>query len=78
MADILARLATTERASIDECYLDLGEEARRRMAACAGHPPLPARAEQVHVSGQVCARTPQRCLLARFNKQNLLGLLLCA
>lgn len=39
--DILARLAKTERASIDECYLDLTEEAQRRLEACGGVPPLP-------------------------------------
>ncbi|KAL4428594.1 hypothetical protein ABPG77_008906 [Micractinium sp. CCAP 211/92] len=47
--DILARLAKTERASIDECYLDLTEEAQRRLEACGGVPPLPCNAEQVHV-----------------------------
>ena len=61
VADVLARLAVTERASIDECHLDLTEEARRRVAACAGHPPLPVRQEQVHVSGQVSARMPGSC-----------------
>ena len=53
VADILARLAVTERASIDECYLDITEEARRRMAASGGHAPVPVHIDQVHVSGQV-------------------------
>lgn len=55
MADILARLAVTERASIDECYLDITHEARHRMAAAGGHPPVPVHLDQVHVSGQVAA-----------------------
>lgn len=42
--DILARLAKTERASIDECYLDLTAEAQRRLEACAGVPALPCNA----------------------------------
>ncbi|CAL8468278.1 g7818 [Coccomyxa elongata] len=49
---ILARLSIAERASIDECYLDISEEAKKRMAACAGHPPLPVNLEQVHVCGE--------------------------
>ena len=39
--DIYSRLAKTERASIDECYLDLTEEAQRRLAASAGVPRMP-------------------------------------
>lgn len=50
---ILARLSIAERASIDECYLDISEEAKKRMAACSGHPPLPVNMEQVHVCGEV-------------------------
>ena len=50
---VLARLSTAERASIDECYLDISEEAKKRMAACSGHPPLPVNLEQVHVCGEV-------------------------
>lgn len=49
---ILARLSTAERASIDECYLDISEEAKRRLAACSAHPPLPINLEQVHVCGE--------------------------
>ncbi|KAL4860199.1 DNA polymerase eta [Chlorella vulgaris] len=49
---ILARLAKTERASIDECYLDLTEEAQRRMAEHGGVPPLPPLPDQVHVMRQ--------------------------
>ncbi len=51
--DILARLSIAERASIDECYLDITQEASRRLAACSGHPPLPIKPEQVHVCGEV-------------------------
>lgn len=42
--DVLARLARTERASIDECYLDLTEEAQRRLEDCGGVAPLPCNA----------------------------------
>ena len=38
-----------ERASIDECYLDLTEEAQRRVAAAGGVLPLPHRPQQVHI-----------------------------
>ena len=51
--DILARLSIAERASIDECYLDITQEASKRLSACSGHPPLPSHAEQVHVCGEV-------------------------
>lgn len=40
-----------ERASIDECYLDLTEEAHRRLAANGGVPPVPPRPQQVHIYG---------------------------
>ena len=53
MLDILARLSIAERASIDECYLDITQEASKRLAACSGHPPLPIHLEQVHVCGEV-------------------------
>ncbi|PRW58740.1 DNA polymerase eta isoform B [Chlorella sorokiniana] len=48
---ILSRLGIAERASIDECYLDLTAEAQRRLEACGGVPPLPMHPDQVHVSG---------------------------
>ena len=51
--DILARLSIAERASIDECYLDITQEASKRLAACSGHPSLPINLEQVHVCGEV-------------------------
>jgi DNA polymerase eta len=38
-----------ERASIDECYLDLTEEANKRLAASGGYPSLPVRPQQVHL-----------------------------
>ena len=47
--DILGRTATCERASIDECYLDLSAEARKRLAAGAGRPQHPTSFERVHV-----------------------------
>eukprot|EP00891_Asterochloris_glomerata_P001049 jgi/Astpho2/1049/gw1.00017.35.1_t len=48
--DILGTVAICERASIDECYLDLTEEAHRRLAAAGGSPLLPVNPEQVHVA----------------------------
>ncbi|GAB4815654.1 hypothetical protein N2152v2_002700 [Parachlorella kessleri] len=50
--DILARKATCERASIDECYLDLTNEAQKLLVECCGAPPLPMNVEQVHVMGE--------------------------
>jgi DNA polymerase eta len=50
---VLSRLSIAERASIDECYLDIAEEAKKRMAACSGNPPLPVNVDEVHVSGEV-------------------------
>lgn len=52
VVDILSRIAICERASIDECYLDLTEEAHSRLAAFNGHPPLPVNADRVHICGQ--------------------------
>ena len=40
---VLGRLGRLERASIDECYLDLTEEARRRTEAGGGLAALPLR-----------------------------------
>lgn len=53
MVDILSRMSICERASIDECYLDLTEEAHKRLAACHGQPLLPVNPDRVHVCGQV-------------------------
>lgn len=53
MVDILSRIGIVERASIDECYIDLTEESRARLAACNGQPPLPVNPDRVHVCGQV-------------------------
>ncbi|KAK9915303.1 hypothetical protein WJX75_007291 [Coccomyxa subellipsoidea] len=50
--EILARLSIAERASIDECYLDISEEAKKRLAASSAHPPLPINVDQVHVCGE--------------------------
>ena len=51
--DILSRIGVVERASIDECYLDLTEEAHTRLAACNGQPILPVNPDRVHICGQV-------------------------
>ena len=53
VVEILSRIAICERASIDECYLDLTEEAHKRLAACGGQPPLPVNPDRVHICGQV-------------------------
>lgn len=55
---ILSGLAVCERASIDEAYLDLTEEAGRRLRALpAGAPPaVPSSLEGWHVCGLVRAR----------------------
>ena len=52
MTDILARLAVCEKASIDECYLDITVEARKRMEA-QEQAQAPIHPHQVHVCGQV-------------------------
>lgn len=55
VTDILARLSVCEKASIDECYLDITKEARRRLDACQGQLPLPPSPDQIHICGQVQA-----------------------
>ena len=52
MTDILARLAVCEKASIDECYLDITAEAKRRSDA-QEQVQAPINAQQVHMTGQV-------------------------
>ncbi|KAL3149821.1 hypothetical protein ABBQ38_013642 [Trebouxia sp. C0009 RCD-2024] len=52
VVDILSRIGIVERASIDECYLDLTEESHSRLAACSGQPNLPVNADRVHICGQ--------------------------
>lgn len=52
VTDILARLAICEKASIDECYLDITAEARRRLEA-SQQVQLPVKSHQVHVCGEV-------------------------
>ncbi len=49
---MLSRLSICERASIDECYLDISAEAGRRLAAASGSPPPPVDVERSHVAGQ--------------------------
>ena len=50
--EILSRVdVRVERASIDECYVDLTNEATRRLADLGGEPAMPSRPEQVHVYG---------------------------
>ena len=51
VTDILARLAICEKASIDECYLDITAEARRRLDA-SEQMQLPINPSQVHVCGE--------------------------
>ena len=53
VVDILSRIGIVERASIDECYLDLTEESHTRLAACNGQPPLPVNPDRVHICSQV-------------------------
>ena len=53
VTNILARLAICEKASIDECYLDITAEAKHRLEASLGVPAVPVNAEQVHICGQV-------------------------
>lgn len=48
--DVLSRRARCERASIDECYLDLTEAALRVLAERGGVPPTPVNMDQVHVA----------------------------
>ncbi|KAK9866888.1 hypothetical protein WJX84_001766 [Apatococcus fuscideae] len=52
VVNILSRTSICERASIDECYIDITAEAQRRLAACAGQALLPVSPHQVHVCGQ--------------------------
>ena len=52
VTDILARLAICEKASIDECYLDITAEARKR-AEDQQQLNSPVNAHQVHISGEV-------------------------
>lgn len=52
VVDVLSRIGIVERASIDECYLDLTQEAHSRLAACSGQPRLPVNADRVHICGQ--------------------------
>jgi nucleotidyltransferase/DNA polymerase involved in DNA repair len=52
VTDILARLAVCEKASIDECYLDISVEARRRLLE-SGIPQLPVNSDRAHICGEV-------------------------
>lgn len=60
MTDILARLAICEKASIDECYLDITAEARRRLDA-SEQLQLPVNSQQVHVCGEVSFHEKLEC-----------------
>ena len=53
VVDILSRKSICERASIDECYIDITAEAQRRLAASSGQPAMPVSPQQVHVCGKV-------------------------
>lgn len=46
---ILSRKSICERASIDECYLDVTLEAHKRLEKSAGLPPYPVEPHQIHV-----------------------------
>ena len=53
---MLSAGCNTERASIDECYLDVTEVARQRLAATADRPPPqppPEQLAQMHICGAV-------------------------
>ncbi|KAK9862849.1 hypothetical protein WJX84_002605 [Apatococcus fuscideae] len=52
VVDILSRKSICERASIDECYIDITAEAQRRLTASSGQPAMPISPRQVHVCGQ--------------------------
>lgn len=56
VTDILARLAICEKASIDECYLDITAEAKRRLEQSPASLAPPARPDQIHVCGEVLTR----------------------
>jgi hypothetical protein len=70
--EILARLSIAERASIDECYLDISEEAKKRLAASSAHPPLPINVDQVHVCGEASAPPFFYCEKAPLDRRSLL------
>ena len=59
---MLSRLSICERASIDECYLDISAEAARRLAAASGHPQPPVNADRIHVAGQACYQGSSCCV----------------
>ncbi|KAJ9529662.1 hypothetical protein QJQ45_014431, partial [Haematococcus lacustris] len=61
VADVLSRLSVCERASIDEVYLDVSEEAARRLAAVPPDqaPPAPPCWRGVHVVGAEAIAPPQ-------------------
>lgn len=51
---IMARYGITERASIDEMYIDCTDEALRRLQATGGAPALPQKLDQIHIAAMVC------------------------
>ncbi len=55
VAEVLSRLAVTERASIDEVYLDVTAEALRRLAGIppGSKPPEPESFVGIHVAGEI-------------------------
>lgn len=50
---IMARYGVTERASIDEMYIDCTTEAVRRLQANGGAPTVPAALHQIHIAALV-------------------------
>ena len=61
VVNILSRISVCERASIDECYIDITAEAQRRLAASSGQPDLPVSPIQVHVCGEVHLVSTCKC-----------------
>lgn len=58
---ILSTLSICERASIDEAYIDVTDEANRRHAAGGGWPAAPFNTEGWHVCGVVSTLKSCRC-----------------
>ncbi len=52
--ECISKFGVTERASVDEMYLDCTEEATRRLQENCGQPPMPQRLEQIHIAALVC------------------------
>lgn len=76
VADILARGGICERASIDEAYIDVTEEAQKRLKLAGDGPlPEPLSFDRIHVSGacQVGECRLKHVLLAWFSRYDILA-----